>query len=79
MSGAAALAPAALTGAASARTESQVGGSVTPGAATGRPNLLNTCSPDDDDPFALFVSWHPPHDHTPGQPESNGYLAPEPF
>lgn len=42
-------------------------------------DFLNRCSPDDDDPFALFVSWHPPHDHSPGKPESNGYLAPDPF
>ncbi len=25
-------------------------------------DFLDDCSPQDEDPFALFVSWHPPHD-----------------
>lgn len=36
--------------------------------------FLDTCS--DDRPFALFVSWHPPHDHS-GLKVHDGYDAPE--
>jgi len=38
--------------------------------------FLDHCTTDD--PFALFVSWHPPHSHE-GDQKYEGYQAPEPY